>query len=266
MQRLGDGRYGVYALETLLLQINSEGLSDPAALMRLYSSLVGAYYEIDLTEKAMEAAAEAERLSDDSANAEELACAYLSIARAFLQQDRKTDALRSLIRGEELYSRLGWSSEVAAARINRGIVLTEKGELDEARVALQTAVGALEKRANPLLHAKALNELARVQRLAGKAEDSVELLSQAERLITSDDLNEQALNARERGLALIALGSPEAESSLRRAVQLYRQSNCVTEVASTLKVLGDVLISAGRTEEAVDAYREGLEAVEERHA
>jgi tetratricopeptide (TPR) repeat protein len=56
----------------------------------------------------------------------------------------------------------------------------------------------------------------------------------------------------------------EAEKHLRFAIELYERAQQAAEVAVTYRALGDLLAERGSPEEAADAYRTGILALEPR--
>ena len=61
-EALGDVRYSIFLLESLLDRLEREKLRDPDALCRLHASLVFAYLDAGVYRKAAESGAESPRL------------------------------------------------------------------------------------------------------------------------------------------------------------------------------------------------------------
>jgi hypothetical protein len=59
-------------------------------------------------------------------------------------------------------------------------------------------------------------------------------------------------------------GPQEAEKHLRFAIELYERAQQAAEVAVTYRALGDLLAERGSPQEAADAYRTGILALEPR--
>lgn len=264
-QELGDARFGLHILETHLHDLNAQNPVDPTALMRVYSSLVRAYFAVGYPDRAIESAHEALRLSSEESISEELACMNINVARALLKEGKRADAIRALVRGEDIYASIGWSTEVALAKIAQGIVYCDKGAFDEARRVLTEALDGLGSGGRRATRAQALNELGRVERLAGDPGRGAALLDEAAALLRKGELGERAFNLRESGLCAIALGDDKrGRKLLEEAATTYRTANNPLEVAATLKDLGDVLSGAGDLQASIEVYREALDTVRER--
>jgi hypothetical protein len=59
-------------------------------------------------------------------------------------------------------------------------------------------------------------------------------------------------------------GPQEAEKHLRFAIELYERAQQAAEVAVTYRALGDPIAERGSLQEAADAYRTGILALEPR--
>lgn len=259
---LGDPRYAVFLLENYLFQLEKEGISDPTAIMRVNSTLISVYFATGMLEQAVKAAEEAKRLEVHVSDPEQIACMNLNVARVLLFQGRPTDATVAVRRSEDIYSSLGWKKEVARAALAQGIIHAKVDELPEAKASLHKALQLLAESPNSLDEARTRNELARTERLLGNptaarlhAERVLELLSEG-------DPRERAFASRE--LALTSESPEESEKHLNEAIDLYRMANDPIETAATFRALGDLHRRQGNIESMADAYRAGLEAVEDR--
>jgi tetratricopeptide (TPR) repeat protein len=259
---LGDARYAAFVLETYLFQLEKEGIPDPVALMRVNSALVAPYFATGMLERAVKAAETAKRLEVRVNDPEQIACMNLNVARALLFQGRASDATVALRKAEDIFSSLGWKKEVARAAIAQGIVHAKVDELPEAKAALEEALQLLGESPNSLDEAKARNELARVERLLGNPKAARAQAEKVLNLISEGDPRERAFAARE--LALTSDLPASAEKHLKEAIDLYRIASDPIEVASTLGLLGDLYRQQGKTEAMAEAYRSGIEAVEDR--
>ncbi|MGH2730457.1 MAG: helix-turn-helix domain-containing protein [Actinomycetota bacterium] len=257
-QMMGDVRYAIHILETYLITLQKNGLDDPVARMRTYASLVWPYSEIGLYDKASHVAFEALRLEPRVDNLEQVASMHTNVARELLRVGKITDALQSLKRAEDLYQTLDWRTDAALARMNRGIVFADRGDLEEAKAELQLALQTLKGSPEVVNHARALNELGRVQRLLGETDEAARVVEQSISLLGESDVTELALAHRELGLCNKDSDPPVAEKNLREAIELYRRADEKLHIAGTLRELGDLLCAQGDIEAGRDAYREGL--------
>ncbi len=262
LQALGDVRYAMYVLERLLDEIEREKLEDPDALARLHASLVYAYLDAGLYSRAAESAAELDRLAPKLTDPARAAQMHMNVARLYLVQGKTEDALRSVQRAEEAYRQLHLRTETGGAHLARGYVLSREGRLQEARAQLELAAGIFEETGNDKDLVRALNELARVERLEGNVDRATSLLARSTALMGESDLPILAWAHRELGLALAEGDAVAAEKNLRVAIELYERAEQAVDIAVTYRALGDLLCARGDTESGHDAYRTGIMALE----
>lgn len=266
-QMKGQVRYAVHLLEMYLLSLETHGLRDPVALMRTYSSLIWPLSELDLHQRTSEAAAEAMRLEPKVDQPVEVASMYLNVARELFRQGHADDALESLTRAEDVYRQLNWKTEMARAHGNKAIVLAEQGDLEAARRENREALRLLEGTSSKLSRARALNEVARIERLSGHLDEAKAALADAIALLGDLDVGELALAYRELGLCNKEESRLElAERNLRAAITLYRKADSFNQVARTYRHLGDVMCARGSLDGGREAYREGLMALDDPQA
>lgn len=261
---LGDVRYEIYLLESLLDTIERQRLEDPNALARLHSALVYAYLEAGLHRKALEAAAELEALAPRVTDPLRVAQMHLHVARLLLVQGKVEDALRSLGRAEDAYRQLGLKTEAGYAHLARGYVLSREGRLAEAQAELERALATFEETRDVKDLTRTLNELARLERLQGRPDRARELLERSIALSGEGDAPISAWAHRELGLVLFDVDPAGAEKCLRHAIDLFERSEQGVEVAVTYRALGDLLRSLGSGDGACEAYRTGIMALERR--
>lgn len=259
---LGDVRGAVHVLESYLLDLREHNLEDPVALVRAYTGLVRAYTHARLFDAAADAARQALALGARVDAAEPVAEMHMEVARELLRLGRIDDALDSLKRAEELFRSLQWKLEVDLAHVARGVILVDQGRLDAAREELLAALDALEETSVVANRARALNELARVERLSGRVRDARELLRTAMDVLGDADPAELAFTHRELALCAVDEDPDEAESHFRSAVELYRRAGQPLLIAVTCRELGDFLRTRGEAERTPEAYREGLVELE----
>jgi tetratricopeptide (TPR) repeat protein len=257
---LGDVRFAVHVLETYLSRLRRHSAPDPRALMRTYSSLVGRYFGAGLPSKALEAAREALHLEPQIEDPFEVASMYVNSARALLHEGRTDDAMDSLRRAEDLYMSGGRAHDAAYAQMAQGIVLCDEGRLDEAHAALSRSLEDLD--ASDLARARAMNELARVERMRGELTEAERILREATPLLEESNVQELAMNKRELGATLFQKDPEVGEKHLREAIELYLLSDNPIGVASTYKTLGQALKERGDMDSAHAALVTGIEYLE----
>ncbi|MGZ5212733.1 MAG: helix-turn-helix domain-containing protein, partial [Actinomycetota bacterium] len=249
-EALGDVRYSIFLLESLLDRLERERLRDPDALSRLHASLVFAYLEAGIYRKAAESGAELVALAPQIADPLRVAQMHMNVARLFLHDGRVDDAQASLRRAEETYRHLDLKIETAGAHVALGYVASREGNLQEARRVLQKAVAVFEETTSGPDLAGALNELARVERLEGSMEQARELLERSISLMGSNDTPILAWAHRELGFTLTDDDASVAEKHFRTAIELYERSEQSFETAITYRALGDLFHDRGNGEAA----------------
>lgn len=262
----GMARFGIHVLEKYLHELEDDGVLDPRAAMRTYATLVICYSAVGLPGKAAEAADRAQGLAPRVSDPEQLACMCMNVARSLFDRGRIADALDALRQAEQAFLSLGWETDAARAKLNRAIVQIEKGELEEARRNLSEAVATFKRTGILSEAAKALDELGRLERLEGNVEAAEIHLREAATMLDHAAFGERALNTRELGLCQRDSAPERAQSALRRAIDLFVLAGDPSEVALTYRLLGDIHRACGELDEAADAYRAGLEAIEARPA
>jgi tetratricopeptide (TPR) repeat protein len=259
---LGDGAYAIHRLESLLAELEHEGPPDPNALARVHASLVDAYLDAGLYRRAAESAAELELLSPRLSDPARIAQMHMHTAHLYLVQGRIEEAERSLQRAEDAYRQLSLQAELGSTYLARGYVASRDGRLDEAREHLERAVSVFERTGDEKDLVRALNELARVERLQGNVERAVGLLERVIRTAGENDVSVLAWARRELGITLAGREPQHAEEHLREAIALYERAEQAAELAASYRALGDVLESRGDREGALLAYRTGIMALE----
>ncbi len=263
-EALGDGRYAIHILESLLDAIEREKLHDPDALARLHASLVDAYLDAGLYKRAADSAAELDRLAPRLTDPLRVSQMHMYVARLYLVQGNFDDAQRSLQRAEDAYRQLNLKTEIGYANLARGYVLNREGKLKEAREQLEQALAIFEETSDAKDLTRTLNELARVERLEGRIDRARELLERSISLLGDADAPILAWAHRELGFVLVEPDPPGAEKNFRIAIELYERAEQTVDIAVTYRALGDLLLGRGESEAGCDAYRTGILALEPR--
>ncbi|MGZ8599050.1 MAG: tetratricopeptide repeat protein [Actinomycetota bacterium] len=259
---LGDVRYAIFLLESLLDEIERSGLRDPDALSRIHASLVYWYLDLGLMESAARSARQLERLAVRVDDPRRIAQMHMNVARQLLASGRVGDATTSLQRAEDAYRQLGLLTEMGGAYLARGYVLSRQGSLDQARAELEQARDIFERTENAKDLTRALNELGRVARLEGRPEDARALLFRSIGIIGSSDDPVLAWAHLELGTVLSQIGDADAEKHVRIAIELYERTEQPIGLAVAYRALGDLLHQRGDVAGGGEAYRTGISAVE----
>ena len=255
--RAAEPRYAIYLLEEFRDTLHRAGLPDPDARYTLHAHLAERYLQIGDEERAAAAAQVALALAGPQ-NPAAVGADYLATARALLALRRPAEAAVALGQAKAAFLRSHARPALAACYRARGWMRREAGELEEAAADLAQArqlYGPVEAALDVGV------ELAEVQRRRGRPDQAETLLSEALQGFTgSDQAPLRAAGAyRERGLLALDRGDDgQAESMLRQAIALYRQTGPRRELARSLRALGDLLCAQARLAEAADLLRTGL--------
>lgn len=261
-ESLGDVRYAIYLLESLLDELERGKLHDPDALARIHAGLVYNYLEAGLYAKAAESAAELDRLSPRLTDPLRMAQMHMHVARLHLVQGNIDEAKHSLQRAEDAYRQLNLKVEQGYAYLARGYVLSREGKLGEARQELEQALAIFEETADEKDLTRTLNELGRVERVEGRTDRARELLERSIAIMGDSDTPILAWAHREMGFVFLEHDPTAAEKNFRLAIELYERSEQAVDIAVTYRALGDLLGSRGEAEASCEAFRTGILALE----
>lgn len=257
---LGDTKLAIFLLEQYLKELERAQVEDPTALMRVHAALVHFYRAVGLDRRSIHAAEEALRLAPSVEDPEQIACMSMNVARSLMDQGRHDDALDALRRAEQIYHSFDWPLPMVQATINKGIVALDKGQLDEARSSFRYALEVLERTPGQRSdEAEALDLLGRTERLLGNHETAITYLQRARKVLTSDDVFERAVNARELGLAMAESEPAAAERELRRSADAFQTAGAAPDAARVMLELGRLLLRQGDAEGAARVMEDGLE-------
>lgn len=260
-QQDGQVREAAHLLETFVLELKRARMEEPAAMMRAHASLIGIYFALGLTQRAIEVAQEAQVLEVRVAEPEHVACMNVNVARVHLHEGRPEEATAALVRAEEIFSAFGWKQEVARVHTALAIVDSKQDDRAAARDHLMQALGLIAG-TSPLDEARILTELGRIERAEERFDEAVPHLERAVALLEDVDVRERALCLRE--LALCSFDRPRrAEKLLKESIDLYRLAKDRTQTADSLRRLGDLYAATGQVEKMAAAYREGIEETQD---
>ncbi len=262
LHSLGDVRYAIHVLESLLGELTRQKLHDPDALTRVHAGLVYSYLDAGLYSKAAESASELDQLAPSLKNPLRIAQMHMTVARLYLVQGRVEDARRSLQHAEDAYRLVDLKAEIGAAHLARGYVLSREGKLSESREQLEKARAIFEETNDQDNLIRTLPELARVERLEGSFNRAQVLLERSIALMGESDTPVLAWTHRELGLTLAESNPRVAEKHFRAAIDLYERVKQAVDIAVTYRALGDLLRFRGEHEAGFEAYRTGILALE----
>jgi tetratricopeptide (TPR) repeat protein len=253
----GERTHAIYLLETFLHALEQQGLSDPDALIRIYTSLVITYVKAGFLKQADEAAEKALTLEQRVHDPKRLGAMHNMVASALLERGAYDQAEDSLRKAEHFYGLANLQLELGRARLARGIFCRRTNKGKQARGYLQAALEIFQVTDSPLDEARACNEMAAILR-ADRPEKALSLLDRASELIGTSDPGEQARTKRERGLLLADMDRKAAVKELRAAIDLFVEAEERIEATLTYGHLGDVLANDG-SKKATEMYRAGIE-------
>jgi transcriptional regulator with XRE-family HTH domain len=254
---LGEKTHAIYVLETYLHALEQEGLPDPDALIRIYTSLVITYVVAGFLRQASAAADKALALEERVQDPRRLGAMHNMVANALLERGDTTQAEESLRKAEHFYRVAELHLELGRARLARGIYYRLTGNTKKARADLVAAREIFQVTNSPLDEARACNEMAALQRSTQPAK-ALALLERASELIGDSDPGEQGRTTREHGLLLAPTDTRAAASKLREAVDLFIRAEERVEATLTYGHLGDLLAS-NSSGKAAEMYRAGIE-------
>jgi CHAT domain-containing protein len=152
-------------------------------------------------------------------------------------------------------------------KIRQADALQEKGALQEAQTAYETALEALPSDVPSPQLGHVLNGLSNVTSSLGKNNDAVDFAQQADKVYRKlGDAEGQAYALNSRGIAEGELGLyPTAQASFHEALTFSRSIHDFKTEVRTLNNLGNAYYFPGNYLEALRAYEEALQIVE-RHS
>jgi tetratricopeptide (TPR) repeat protein len=158
---------------------------------------------------------------------------------------------------------LGDEIHVNAATMQSGYIELLASDAPAAVEVLSDGERNLERLGEGGYRSTVLCLLADAHQFAGRAAEAIATSERAEGISIPDDFETNAGWRSARANALADLGRyEEAEAFARAALAVVEPTESLDTQARTWAGLGYVLASAGRTDEAVDAYREALERFE----
>ncbi|WP_443072133.1 helix-turn-helix domain-containing protein [Streptomyces sp. WMMC1477] len=256
----GELRYACYLLETALDELNSSGLSDPEALVLLYTAIIAPYMDLGAHARAAQAAELALALSSEVSDPALVARLHRTVARTLLAEGRVAEADAALVKAADAYRQLQISPELAHCHWMRGYVFAQSGDLARAEDAYRTARDMLASRRAGLYTHQVGVELADVLHRRGKDAEAEALLDE---LLAGFGAGRGAVHeaGAHRLLGRIAERREDVEGAERHyvtALSLLERAGAAGDLADVCRLLGDLFRRTGRPEAALDVYRTGL--------
>jgi tetratricopeptide (TPR) repeat protein len=254
LQTKGDVVLGTFLLERALAELASAGLQEPSALVRLHSSLVAAYFNLGLMEKAASAAQVAIDLSADVEDPERLANMNLNVAIMLMKQEKWKEAETHFAAAENWFGVLDYRTDLAKVHLARGLGLRDRGDIAQARSHLQKAQAIFNAAGQHVHEARAAGALAIAERLEGNL-DAARFLLKRSITLAGGDAATEGIAYRELGLCDASADRSKALKHLRKAITVLKGAGHARELAATYRELGNLLSGDPDLRDACEAYR-----------
>lgn len=184
--------------------------------------------------------------------------AYRSLALMYFHQHRNDRALEEMEKALAIDRERNDQEAIAGDLVNIGRSLLSKGEYGEALNVLRDALRLSERLGNPVKQVFILHHLGTLYRQKGETDEAVRHLERAINIGDAHQLPIQQSFHLSR-MAQIELDRGEVEAAIEcylEAVELNRRAGAAEAVAQSLRMLGDVLMTYDRYEEALEPLRE----------
>jgi tetratricopeptide (TPR) repeat protein len=261
---VGDLSYAAGRVESFLASVGDDAPLDPASMARLQMVLVSIYFERGDMTQAERCAQRGLSAADSGAPMEVRAFTYWNASRVFAERRRWNEALEMATRARVLMEEL--DDRRSVARLHNALAFicleAEPPRVDQAESHLDSAESTLRDVGSPADKAYVLTERARLALMRGRPEEAV-AHADAALSSASDDELEIARCLFLKGRALSALDLRDgARTALGAAAETFRRLGARQQEAACWREIGEMDISAGDGEAALNALREGLEALD----
>jgi tetratricopeptide (TPR) repeat protein len=258
MQSRGKTTYAAFILREALVRLEDSGLMDPAALVRLHTSLVAAYFDEGLVDKAIESAEIAHSLASHVDDPERLAILNLNHGIVLTRIGRRKEAEIKLAEAERWFNELGREIDAADVALVRGIGHREEGRYDDAESMLKAAHDIYAGAGATLRDARASLALGVNARMAGDADQASFFLNRAKSL-AGEDTGIVGIAHRELGLS--EQDDAKAVKEIRKAIAVLKDAGNAPELAAAYSALGDVLSRKEQLSPSAEAYKSAAEVL-----
>jgi tetratricopeptide (TPR) repeat protein len=260
---VGDLTYAAEYIESYLGTRKGEPL-DPQVAAELQSILVSIYFERGDVFRSERAARRALAAAESDSSPDSRALALWNASRVLAESRQWDEALELATRARILMEEADDRRRVAQLHNAYAFICLEADppHVEEARHHLDRAETLLAELASPTDLAYVRTERSRLALLEGNPEVALANAEQALSEVGGDEL-ETARCLFLKGRALGELGrADEARGVLVEAAALFGVKGARQQEASCWRELGELHLSAGDTEAAVDALRQGLQALD----
>ena len=234
--------------------------SDPDAELCLLTALIHPLMEMGGLHRARRAAEDGRRLARAATRPDFVARFHRQASQVWQATGRADRADEDLTEACRLFASVGFDRDAARCRWARGYLLRHLGRLGEAGAELTAARDQLAAIGADEGFAGATLELAEVRLRQGAPEEAATLLAEVRELLSRDV---ESLGEATSLLGQIAAAEGDVETAtrlLREAFEIQTQASLHGAAVSTALRLGDTLRHRGRLDDAVEAYRRGLDS------
>ncbi len=252
----GDAGTAIARVEEAL---GTAGL-DPDAELCLLSALIHPLMEMGGLHRAERAALDGVRLTRVASRPDFVARFHRQASQVWQAIGQPERAEQDLIEACRLFASVGFDRDAARCRWARGYLLRRLGRLEEARAELTAARDQLAAIGSEEGVAGATVELAEVRLRQGAPAEAASLVSEVWPLLARDV---EALGEATGLRGQIAQAEGDLETAtrlLREAAEIQTGASLHGAAVSTALRLGDVLRQRGHVDEAIEAYRRGLDS------
>jgi tetratricopeptide (TPR) repeat protein len=264
---VGDLSYAISLIESKLKESADTPL-DPGVSADLHSVLLSIYFERGDITKAGRVAQQALKAASEGASPQSRANVLWAASRVLAEAKRWDEALELARNARMLIE--GLSDQLRLARVHSAnaylCLETDPPRLDEAEDHLAHAEALLGPGAPPQELAYVYSEQGRLALLSGRAAEALERSEIAFANVTDDPL-QRAGCLFLRGRAMTELSRlDEALDNFYEAAAIFDKTGARQQVATCYREIGEIKLRVGDLEAVVEAFREGLEALDPRRS
>jgi tetratricopeptide (TPR) repeat protein len=186
-----------------------------------------------------------------------------SLSETLERTARHTDLITLLEAGLRQSETVADGDTHAILQIRLALLILTQAEGDRAHTLLTNAYTYFQAQSDNLRQGEALNGLARWAIQRGEFGEATALTQKAIALIPADAVNECGISHRLLGaIATDRLAWDDAYASYQKSLQLWQLGNNPRFIGSGWANVGSALRGLGRYEEAIAAFREGIQRFE----
>jgi tetratricopeptide (TPR) repeat protein len=264
---VGDLSYACDLLESYLRRYRHEPL-DAAVAAEVQTALVAIYFERGDITRAERAAEQAMAITDEGVSPMARANALWSTSRVLAEQNRFSEALELATRARIIIEELGDQRRIVRVHTSYAFLCleAEPPKLDDADRHLRTAESLLDEHSPDEDAASLAAERARLALLQDRPDEALEHATRAlERTGTDELARGRCLFLQGRAYALTRR-SGDAMGCFREAASVFHKHGARQQQAACWREVGEVQLERGDVDAAVEAFRDGLEALDPRRS